>query len=156
MGRGPSIQMEELKQLIGLRAVNPLAPTTTIARKIGKSFNAVRRAEERYKDLIAAYRELKSRDIIEDLDCIRRANLMHVANPAVIRKQTGLQAATTYAILTDKMLLESGRPTSINLSATVDATMPDVLARLKRAIEVRAGATTSSVEGDVTPGQLAK
>ena len=144
MGRGPAIQMEELKQLIGLRAIDTLAPTTTIARKLGRSNGVVTRAQERYKDLITQYRELKSRDIIEDLDCIRRANLMHVADPAVIHKQSGLQAATTYAILTDKMLLESGRPTSISLNATVDATMPDVLARLKRAIEGRAGHTTSS------------
>lgn len=72
---------------------------------------------------------------------------MHVADPAVIAKQSGLQAATTYAILTDKMLLESGRPTSINLTATVDATMLELLGRLKRAIERRG--TTRSSNGEV-------
>src|SRR3990167_6272605 len=156
MGRGPAIQLAEMEQIIAIRASDPLMPTTTLAKKIGRSAPTVHRAQERYKGLIEQYRLLKSRDIIDDLDCIRRANLMHVANPATIKKQSGLQAATTYAILTDKMLLESGRPTSINLTATVDATVPDVLARLRRALEARAGATTSSKEDDPQGAEKAK
>ena len=151
-----AMQLEEVKQLIALRASDPMMTDTRLAKIVGRGRHTVARAQQRYKDLIDQYRTLKSRDIIDDLDAIRRANLMHVASPAVIHKQTGLQAALTYSILTDKMLLESGRPTSISLSATVDATIPDVLARLKRAIEGRAGHTTSSVEADVTPSQPAK
>lgn len=156
MPRARAMQKDEMMQLFALRAADPMMTDTALAEAIGRSNHTVARVQKRYAALIERYRELKSRDIIDDLDAIRRANLMHVADPDVICKQSGLQAATTYAILTDKMLLESGRPTSISLSATVDATMPDVLARLKRAIEGRVGHTTSSVEADVTSSQLAK
>jgi|SRR3990167_2401273 len=156
MGRGPAVQMAEMEQIFAIRASDPLLPDSRLAKMVGRSRATVQRAQERYKGLIEQYRALKSRDIIEDLDCIRRANLMHVANPTVIKKMSGLQAATTYAILTDKMLLESGRPTSINLTATVDATVPDVLARLRRALEARAGATTSSKEDDPQGAEKAK
>ena len=144
MPRARAMQMKEMQQLFALRASDPMMTNTELARQIGRSNQTVSRVQERYKALIEEYRKLKSRDIIDDLDSIRRANLMHVADPAVIGKQSGLQAATTYAILTDKMLLESGRPTSINLTATVDATMPDLLGRLKRALEGRAASTLSS------------
>ena len=148
MGRGPAVQMEEMKHIFAIRASDPMMPDTTLAKLVGRSNKTVARVQERYKALISQYRELKSRDIIDDLDSIRRANLMHVADPKVISKMSGLQAATTYAILTDKMLLESGRPTSIHLTATVDATMPDVLSRLKRALEARRPTSSSVGQGN--------
>lgn len=144
MSRGPRLSQSDVTAVVGMTVADPLLPDTRIAAIVGRSASTVKRVRDKYIGLIEEYRRLKSRDIIDDLDCIRRANLMHVADPAVIHKQSGLQAATTYAILTDKMLLESGRPTSISLSATVDATMPDLLGRLKRALEGRAASTLSS------------
>ena len=128
------MQQAEVNQLVAMAAV-PMTTNTEIAAVIGRDQTTVGRARKRYEGLITQYRQLKSRDIIDDLDSIRRAHLMHVADPAIIQEMSGLQAATTYAILTDKMLLESGRPTSIHLGVQADVQVPDVLGRLKRVLE---------------------
>lgn len=144
MSRGPGLTQHDVNQVVALKASDPLMPDTQIAALIGRSRTTVTRLAERFGALIERYRELKSRDIIDDVDCVRRAHLAHAAEPATINKMSGLQAVTSFAILTDKMLLESGRPTSINLTATADITVPQVLTRLRRAIEMRAGTATTS------------
>ena len=64
------------------------------------------------------------------------------------RERSAPQAAVVFGILSEKYLLEAGRPTSIQLNATVDATMPDVLARLKRVIEGMRKAEQAETAGD--------
>ena len=143
MSRGPALTQADVNNVVALKAMDPMLPDTTIGRMIGRSDGTVRKLAERFEGLIQEYRGFKSRDIIDDLDCIRRAHLLNLAEPEKIDACSAAQSAVVYGILTEKLLLESGRPTSINLTATVDATMPDLLSRLKRAIEGR-GATRSS------------
>ena len=89
----------------------------------------------RNQGLIDEYRQLKKASIIEDLDALRQFWLSRLADPEVFEASSGPQAAVVFGILQDKYLLEVGRPTSIALTATVDATMPEILGRLRRVIE---------------------
>lgn len=100
---------------------------------------------KRNQGLIDEYRQLKRDSILDDLDALRQFWLSRLADPDVFAKSTGPQAAVVYGILTDKLLLESGRPTSINLGVNVDTTMPEILAKLQRAIQ---GRVPQAEEGD--------
>ena len=141
---GRRITQDEVIAVAALQANDPLMSHGKIAEKIGRHHSTVSRLATRFEALLRGYRDLKKRDIIDDIDCVRRAYLAHAAEPETIKKASALQAVTSYAVLTDKLLLESGRPTSITLNANVDTTMPDLLSRLKRTLEQRAGHTSSS------------
>ena len=144
MSAGPAILEKEIKTILALKATDEGLTDTAIAEIVGRSRMTVARATAKYKALLDQYRELKSGDIIHELDLVRRAHLANVANPEKIEACSALQSATVFGILTDKLLLESGRPTSITLNANVDTTMPDLRSRLKRTLEQRAGHTSSS------------
>jgi len=100
---------------------------------------------KRRQALLDEYRLEKKDSIMDDLDALRQMYLRRLADLDVIEKTSGAQAAVIYGILTEKYFLEAGRPTSIALTATVDATVPEILAKLKRAIEAR-GASTQEHE----------
>ena len=103
---------------------------------------------KRNQGLIDEYRLLKKASILDDLDALRQVWLSRLADPTVLERTSGPQAAVVFGILSEKYLLEAGRPTSIQLNATVDATMPDVLARLKRVIEGMRKAEQAETAGD--------
>ncbi len=147
---GKHVTQDEVSMVTAMYAANPLVSTKEVARTLGRSWDTARQIARRYAALIDTYRQIKNENILDEIDILRRVHLAHAAEPATIKKMSGLQAVTSFGILTDKLLLESGRPTSITLSATVDASMPDVLNRLKRALERRGmGTTSSSDEGGV-------
>ena len=156
MGRGRPLTMEDAKRVIGIAVADPQITPHAMQRLVGRDDTTIRKLLDRYQGLIAEYRRIKTPQVVEEIDSLRRGYLAQLADPEVITECSAPQAAVVYGILTDKMLLESGRPTSISLSATVDATVPDVLRRLQRAIEARAGATTSSADGPVVDTELAK
>lgn len=96
-----------------------------------------RKILKRNQALLDEYRQAKKDSILDDLDTLRQVYLSRLADPTVIEKTSAPQAAVVFGILQDKYLLESGRPTSITLTAAVDATMPELLHRLKRVIEAK-------------------
>ena len=144
MGRGPAITVQDVVNVIGYAVADPLKTPTAIAPLVGRDNETVRKLMGQYDGVIQAYREFKSREIIEDIDCVRRGYLAQMADPEVITKCTGPQAAVVYGILTEKMLLESGRPTSINLGVQVDVQVPDVLGKLQRVLQARQHTISSS------------
>lgn len=104
-----------------------------------------RKILKRNQALLDEYRQAKKDSILDDLDTLRQVYLSRLADPTVIERTSAPQAAVVYGILQDKYLLESGRPTSIALTATVDATIPEILGRLKRVIEAK---VTKAEEGE--------
>jgi len=150
MGRGRPLTFEDAKRVISIAVADSQITPHAMAPLVGRDDQTCRKLLDRYQGLIAEYRRIKTPHVVEEIDSLRRGYLAQLANPDVITRCSGPQAAVVFGILTEKMLLESGRPTSITLSASVDATMPNVLERLRRVIEVRGGHTRSSVE---TPKQ---
>ena len=146
MGRGRPLSIEDAKAVVSCKVLDPEMSYSAMERVVGRDAQTCKKLANRYTALIAEYRVLKQGDIIDELDLVRRAHLANVADPTKIEACSALQSATVYGILTYKLLLQSGLPTAINLTATVDATMPDLLAKLKRAIEA-AGATRSRRSG---------
>lgn len=145
MGRGRPLTIEDAKRVVALAVADPEMKPHVMGPLVGRDDETCKKLLDRYQGLIAEYRKIKTPHIIEEIDSIRRGYLAQLADPHVVTKCSGPQAAVVYGILTDKMLLESGRPTSINLTATVDSTMPDLLHRLRKVLEGRAATTSSSV-----------
>lgn len=139
MGRGPAITMQDVGNVLAAKLIDPLMPDTRIALAVGRSDTTVGRIAERFAGVLEEYRGLNRRQIVDDLDAVRRGYLARLAEPEVIEACSGPQAGVVFGILTDKLLLESGRPTSITLNANADVSLPDVLGRLQRAIQGRAG-----------------
>lgn len=135
--------MHDVGNVLAAKLLDPAMPDTRIGLAVGRSASSVGRIAERFQGVLEEYRGLNRRQIVEDLDLVRRGYLAHLADPDVIDACSGPQAAVVFGILTDKLLLESGRPTAITLNANADISLPDVLGRLQRAIEGRQ-ATTSS------------
>lgn len=152
MGRGRPLTMEDAKRVIAVAVADPQISMHAMEKIVGRDESTCRKLVDRYQGLINEYRRIKTPQVVEEIDSLRRGYLAQLADPEVITACSGPQAAVVFGILTDKMLLESGRPTSINLTATVDATMPDLLSRLKRALEGRASTRSSvgSVETSAT------
>ena len=144
--------MTDVANVLAARVLDQIAPRAVIARAVGRDDETVKMIEEKYNGLIEQYRPLQKRKLLDDLDTTRRAYLMRLLDPDVVSNCSGAQSAVIYGILHDKHALQAGMPTSISLSASVDASMPDVLSRLQRALEAR-GHTTSSEDTvvDVTP-----
>ena len=143
MGRGRPLTIEAAKRVVGLAVADPLMAPYAMAPLVGRDDQTCRKLLSRYQGLIQEYRRIKTPQVVEEVDIIRRAYLAQLADPTVVTQCSGPQAAVVYGILTDKVLIESGRPTSISLGVTVDATMPDVLGRLRRVLELRAHTTSS-------------
>lgn len=148
MGRGPAITIEDVQRVIGLAAVDPMITPASLERSTGRHHQTCAKLLREYDGVIQEYRSLNKREIIEDIDSIRRAYLARVADPEVISRCSGPQATWVFGVLTDKHLLLSGRPTSITLGVHADVDLPGVLGRLKRAIEGRQATTSSRQGGD--------
>lgn len=149
MGRGPAITQADIDRVIQADvAAIGLLSDKELARVTGRSDKTIAKIKAHYEGVISAYRSIKQRDIIEDLDIVRRSYLARLADPQVVEACSGPQAGVVFGILTDKLLLESGRPTSITLGVQADISLPDVLGRLQRAISGRVTTTSSSGQGD--------
>lgn len=150
MGRGPAITIEDVQRVIGIAAQDPMITPAALERSTGRHHQTCAKLLNEYEGVIREYRSLNKREIIEDIDSIRRAYLARVADPEVISKCSGPQATWVFGVLTDKHLLLSGRPTSITLNANADISLPDVLGRLQRAIEGRTGRVQDQAGDDST------
>jgi len=138
-------------------ALQPDPPSLReIERLTNLNKETCRKILQRNQGLIDEYRLAKKDSILDDLDALRQVYLSRLADPTVIEKTSAPQAAVVFGILEDKYLLESGRPTFISLNATVDATMPDLLGRLKRAIEGRAQVKVTKAEEGDSAGETGK
>lgn len=129
--------MRDVGNVLAAKLLDPLMPDTRIGAAIDRSAASVGRIAERFAGVLEEYRGLNRRQIVDDLDLVRRGYLAHLAEPEVIEACSGPQAGVVFGILTDKLLLESGRPTQITLGVHADVDLPGVLGRLKKAIEGR-------------------
>lgn len=148
MGRGPALTMADVERIAAIKGMDPVASDHAIAKIVGRAPATVSKLAARFEGVIKEYSDLKNREIIHDIDCVRRGYLARIAEPDVVDKCSGPQAAMVFGVLTDKLMLESGRPTQITLGVHADVDLPDVLGRLKRAIEGRQATTSSSGQDD--------
>lgn len=148
MGRGPAITIDDITRVVGIAAHDPTITPAALERLTGRTDDTCAKLLREYGGVIEAYRHLNKRQIVEDIDAVRRGYLARLADPNVILECSGPQAAVVFGIMTDKLLLESGRPTSITLNANADISLPDVLGRLQKAIEGRQTTRSSSGRDD--------
>lgn len=140
MPRGDTVTMPEVERMIGLKTL--MASDSQIAKLTGRDQHTVTTQLARHAGLLQAYRQAKQDRIIDDIDAVRQQYLGHMADPEVLGKASAAQSAVVFGVLSEKLMLELGRPTSINLNVGADLTAPDVLRKLQRALERRGQAPT--------------
>lgn len=151
MGRGPALTIDDVVRVVGIAAQDPMVTPAALERLTGRTDDTCKKLLGQYAGVIEAYRHLNKRQIVDDLDAVRRGYLARMADPEVIEACSGPQAGVVFGILTDKLLLESGRPTSITLGVNADVSLPDVLGRLQRVIQGRAGQAGQGSTSQDTP-----